>query len=135
MYCREVVLAMGTETPTAHLLQLLSEECFIDHLPSTVYLEQHVGDSTGRLQGSPLHLFFNDPGQVEAAVAETMERGEEGEQVVVKVLGSVCEGSAGCGTISFKLKEEEMGCEVVFPESSFVLASCVPESRVTSLPR
>lgn len=135
MYCREVVLAMGTEGLAAHQLQLLSEECFIDHLPTTVYLEQHVGDSTGRLQGSPHYLFFSDPGRVETAVAETMGRGEEGEKVVMEVLASVCEGSAGYGTVSFKLKEEEKGCEVVFPESSFVLASCVPESRTTPLPR
>ena len=126
---------MGAGTPTAHQLQLLSEECFVDHPPSTVYLEQHVGDSTGRLQGSPLHLFFNDPDRVEAAVVEAMEKGEEGEKMVVKALGSMCEGSAGCGTIAFKLKEEEVGCEVVFPESSFVLASCVPENRDTALPR
>lgn len=126
---------MGSGTPAAHQLQLLSEECFIDHLPSTVYLEQHVGDSTGRLQGSPLHLFFSDPGRVEAAVMEAMERGEKGEKVVVEALGSVCESSASCGAISFKLKEEETGCEVVFPESSFVLASCVSENRDTTLPR
>ena len=68
-------------------------------------------------------------------MSETVGRGEEGEKAVVEALGSVCEGSASCGTISFKLKEEEKGCEVFFPESSFVLASCVPESRSTPLPR
>ena len=128
-------VGVGVATPDAHQLQLLSEECFINHLPSTVYLEQHVGDSTGRLQGSPQHHFFNDPGRVEAGVMEAMERGEEGEKVVLKVLGSMCESIAGFGAISFKLKEEEVGCEVVFPESSFVLASCVPESRSSTLPR
>lgn len=126
---------MGVATLDAHQLQLLSEECFINHLPSTVYLEQHVGDSTGRLQGSPLNHFFNDPGRVEVGIMEAMERGEEGEEVVLKVLGSVCESIAGFGAISFKLKEEEVGCEVVFQESSFVLASCVPESRSSVLPR